>query len=102
MRQGERTLNDVVSVRVNKSDLNRALPVKARLKEFLNETVTLLDGGVENALLDNVRGELLLSEGEDLTVELGDDGGAVDGFALLDDPLDDVLWAEERRVSRRE
>jgi hypothetical protein len=76
---------------VNKSDLDRALTVKARLEEFFDETVALLDGSVEYALLDDVRRELLLGEGKNLTVELGDDGGLVDDFALLDDPLDDVL-----------
>lgn len=76
---------------MNESDLDRALTVKARLEKLFDEAVTLLDGGVEDAFLDDVRGKLLLSEGEDLAVELGDDGGTVDRLALLDDPLDNVL-----------
>lgn len=48
---------------------------------------------MDHALLDDVRGKLLLRERQDLAVQLGDDERAVLRVSLFDHPLNDVLRA---------
>lgn len=97
----ELTLHNVVGIRMHQHGLDDRRPIWRRSQHLVDELVSLLLVGVHDTLLDDVRGELLLSEGEDLAVDLADDEGLVGAFALLDDPLNDVL-RETRQYARRE
>lgn len=96
--QGDRcklTLHDIVGVRVDEHGLDDARTVGTESEHLLDHVLALLIVGVEDTLLDDIGGELLLGERKNLAVDLGDDERAVGLLSLLDDPLDHVLLAEK-------
>lgn len=76
---------------MNEHGLDDARAVGGEREDLVDDMTTLLIGRVHDTLLDDVGGELLLSEDEDLTVDLADDHRLVGRVSLLDDPLDHVL-----------
>lgn len=60
-------------------------------EHLLDHVLALLVVGVEDTLLDDIGSKFLLSEREDLAVDLGNDERAIGLLSLLDDPLNHVL-----------
>lgn len=86
----EDLLHDVVGKLVL-GHLRQRRRVLSRPEELHDNGISLIGGPVLNALLNDVRRELVRGEARDVPQEVGYDDGLVRGVPVLEDVLDHVV-----------